>query len=302
MSAPLARSLPVQIQREFWEHRSLWIVPVALASLLLLGCLLFSGVHAYHVDVDVDGEPLDLASLPLFEYLIIFWALPFYLTTLIIVGLYLLDCLYAERRDRSILFWRSMPVSDTRTVLVKLLVGLVVVPLGTFAIAALTSLIGGGILQLRQPFAPHAIAHWNMLSWLRIQGTMLYCVFAWILWLAPYAAYLMLASVWAQRSPAAWAAIPPILLLMLEPLIFGTHYSAQILERGSHELMQMIFHPPGGRAISPNDFVRASAAEGMPPGFIDPTPLLLSAKLWLGLIGSALLLALTIRLRRWREQ
>jgi ABC-2 type transport system ATP-binding protein len=86
---------------------------------------------------------------PLAELVALGWAVPFYLAAAIQASAYLIDCLYAERRDRSILFWRSMPVTDARTVLVKLLVGLVLVPLGAFALAAATSLAGSAILVLR---------------------------------------------------------------------------------------------------------------------------------------------------------
>jgi hypothetical protein len=200
-----------------------------------------------------------------------------------------------------VLFWRSMPVSDTRTVLVKLLVGLVLVPLGTYLLTAITSLIASAILQLRQPLAPQALAHWSAASWLRIQGIMLYALIATLLWFLPYASYLVLASAWARRSPAAWAAIPPILLLTLEPLIFGTHYAARMIGRGWDELMGMIFHTAGDDFI-PDEFLRATDAAGLPhSGFLDPTPLLQSPKLWLGLAFAALLTVLTIRLRRYRE-
>jgi ABC-2 type transport system permease protein len=291
-------ALSVQIKREFWEHRSLWIAPAAIAALLLLASVMAGGARGLHVDVD--GNPADLSSMPLFDYLVLACAAPLYLTAIVLASLYLLDCLYAERRDRSVLFWRSMPVSDTRTVLVKLLVGLVVVPVGVFVLAAVMSLAVSAVLALRQPIGALSLSHWSALSWLRLQGSLLYSMLAVLLWYAPYAAYLMLASAWARRTPAAWAAIPPLVLLMFEPMIFGTHYLSHLMRRSFNELLGLIFHPAGGQGLSADDFVRSSVASHA--HFIDPTPLLTSPKLWLGLAAAALMLAIAIYLRRYREE
>jgi ABC-2 type transport system permease protein len=173
-------------------------------------------------------------------------------------------------------------------VLVKFLVGLVVVPLGCFLLAALTSVLASGILTVRHRAALHGdLPLWDTITWLRLQGVMLYAVAVTLLWYAPYAAYLMLASAWARRSPYMWALIPPILLALFERMVFGSDYVARILLRSYGELSRLAFRSHGG--------------SGPLADFPDPTGLLASAQFWLGLVAAALMLVLAIRLRRYRD-
>jgi ABC-2 type transport system permease protein len=273
------KALLTQIRRELWEHRALWLAPLAIAVVLLFAAAAFG-----HVRLDINNAqgPQNSGLAPLYPFVLLGWGVPFYLASAILASTYLLDCLYAERRDRSILFWRSMPVSDARTVLVKLSVGLLIVPLGTYALAAVTSVLASAILLLRSHtllIDGQAVLPWNTLAWLQMQGRMLYGLVAALLWYAPFAAYLLLVSAWARRSPYAWALIPPVLLVMLEHLAFGTHYIGRIVDGGFTELLHLAY---GGS------------------GLAEPTPLhlLASARLWCGLLAAALMIALAIRLRR----
>jgi ABC-2 type transport system permease protein len=295
------RSLLVQIRREFWEHRSLWIAPLAVAALLLLAVVAF-GRFEFNPFPQPRG-PAEAATTPaLLQMLLLGWSVPFCLAAAILSGVYLLDCLYGERRDRSILFWKSLPVSDTSTVLVKFLVGLALVPLGSFLLSALTSLLASPALLLRARLhLDPGVPIWNLGYWLRMQGLMLYGLLAALLWYAPYAAYLMLASAWARHLPSAWAFLPPVVLALLEYLVFGTHYVGQALERGLGELLHLAFQGGGlmagpGEGGAPTSF-GAQLIDARP----DPLRLLGSAQLWLGLLEAAALLTLVIRIRRYRD-
>ena len=303
------KALLTQIRREFWEYRSLWIVPLAIAAVMLLAAAIFGRIQLNFGDpgIHYDGP----TPPPLVELMVLGWAAPFYLAAALQASGYLIDCLYGERRDRSILFWRSMPVTDARTVLVKLLTGLALVPLGAFAIAAATSLAGSAILVLRnhdvivngQP----VMALWNVLSWLRMQGIVFYGLIAALLWYAPLAAYLMLASVWARRSPLIWALAPPLLLLILEHMIFGTNYVGRILGGGFHQLLHLAYRLDGNGAFDAGDMVRAPNSGGghdisFTMHLLSPGRLLASLRLWVGLLAAALMVALAIRLRRYRDE
>jgi ABC-2 type transport system permease protein len=298
------RSLRVQIRREFWEHRSLWIVPLVVAALLLLSVALFGRVQFEHPGDSQAVEPdSPVRSSLLAHMLLLGWSAPFYLTAAILSTIYLLDCLYGERRDRSLLFWKSLPVSDTSTVLVKFMVGIALVPLGNFLLSAVTSLMASPALMLRARLHLDAgPSIWNFASWLHIQGLMLYGLCAALLWYAPYAAYLMLASAWARHLPSAWAFLPPLLLALAEYMIFGTHYVSQVLQRGVGELLQLAFAVGAGPAASTD---AAGMATPWGAELIDSRPdplhLLGSAQLWLGLLVAVALLALAIRIRRYRD-
>jgi ABC-2 type transport system permease protein len=303
------KALQVQIQREFWEHRGLWIVPLTIAAVMLGAAAVFG-----HIQFDFNGPANHYDGPippPLVELVALGWAVPFYLAAVIQSSAYLIDCLYAERRDRSILFWRSMPVTDTRAVLVKLLVGLVLVPLGAFLIAAVTSLAGSAILVLRNH---HIVINgqriaqlWDTLAWLRMQAITLYGLLAAMLWYAPFAAYLMLASVWARRSPYIWALAPPLLLMLLEHMVFGTHYVSRIANGGFNELLHLAYHieeqadAAGIAAAAPGD---ADDMQNLrfSMQMLTPLQLLASARLWLGLAAAAGMIALAIRLRRYHDE
>jgi ABC-2 type transport system permease protein len=300
------KALYTQIRREFWEHRGLWIVPLAIAAVMLLAAAVFG-----HIQFQSGEAPLQYDGPkppPLVELVVLGWALPFYLAAAIQAAAYLIDCLYAERRDRSILFWRSMPVSDERTVLVKLLVGLVLVPVGAFVLAAVTGPLGNAILTLRnhELIINGHVALWNPLAWLRVQGIMLYGLVAALLWYAPFAAYLMLTSIWARRSPYAWAFVPPVLLIILEHMIFGTNYAGRLFAGGFDQLLHLAYRLDEHGAFSVGDGSGgASGSDGGNVHFnlqlLTPLHLLASVRLWLGLVAAAAMVALTIRLRRYRD-
>jgi ABC-2 type transport system permease protein len=288
------KALSIQIQREFWEHRGLWMAPLVIAAAMLLTAAIFGTIH---VNVGADTSHYDGPNpAPVAEFMALAWALPFMLAAAIQGSAYLIDCLYAERRDRSILFWRSMPVTDARTVLVKLLVGLVLVPLGDFALAAATGLAGSAILVLRNHSLVlnglSVVTLWNTAAWLNMQLLMLYGLIAAMLWYAPFAAYLMLVSVWARRSAYAWALLPPVLLVVLERMVFGTHYVSHIVNGGYNEFVHLAF-----------DFQAAEAAGDSAYSLqrLTPAHLLASPRLCWGLAVSAGMVVLAIRLRRDRD-
>lgn len=285
----------MQMRREIWEHRSLWIAPLLVGLLLLVAVATVGRIQFYQ------GPARPAAANSPFELMLLGWGVPFYLAAGIVIVVYLLDCLYGERRDRSILFWRSMPVSDTQTVLAKLVVGLVIVPLGTFLLAAVTSVVASAILALRH----HVLVNgqlaplWDASTWLRMQLLMLYGLAVLLLWYAPYAAYLMLASVWARRSPYAWAFVPPVLLAMFENIIFGTRYLGGVVERGFNQVLRLAFNLNRQFAYTLGDQLSVPRAAPTNGGGI--SVLLTSPQMWLGLLATALMLLLVIRLRRYRD-
>src|SRR6058998_1661992 len=129
-----ARPLYWSVRRELWENRSIYLAPLAVASFVQFGFMISTiGMPARRRAVlmldpaqqrATIGMPYDVAATMLI------------VTAMIVGAFYCLDALHGERRDRSILFWKSLPVSDLTTVLSKASIPLVVVPLLTFAITA----------------------------------------------------------------------------------------------------------------------------------------------------------------------
>jgi ABC-2 type transport system permease protein len=293
------RVLRMQMRRELWEHRSLWIAPLLVGVLLLVAVATVGRIQFYQGPAP--GPTATSSVNTPFEQMVLGWGIPFYLVSLIVIVVYLLDCLYGERRDRSILFWRSMPVSDTQTVLAKLLVALLIVPVGAFVLSAATSLLASAILALRH----HVLVNgqraplWDAAAWLRMQLRVFYSLLVLILWYAPYAAYLMLASVWARRSPYAWAFVPPVLIAMFENILLGTRYVGGVVERGLNQVLRLAFNLNRQFAYNLGDQLPTPrAAPGNGGG---ASVFLESPQMWLGLLAAVLMLMLVIRLRRYRD-
>jgi ABC-2 type transport system permease protein len=138
---------------------------------------------------------------------------------------YLLDCLYADRRDRSILFWKSMPVSDTATVVSKLGTALILVPAVYFVFADLTTLLMAFIISVRARTALGG-ALWRGDLWLQIQALWLYLIVTSAIWYLPVAGWLLLVSAWAKRAVILWSILPPLALGVAERIFLGTHVIA----------------------------------------------------------------------------
>src|SRR5580658_2751635 len=218
---PVLRTL---IRREFWEHRALWIAPLSVSALLLLLAIVGK------VSFDANLAALPEQRRAVFAVFMAYAAIPQFLTLGIIMVMYAGDCLYTERKDRSILFWKSMPVSDTITVLSKALVVMVIVPLGVYLLSALTTLLMSGIYLVRA-WQDHTGggAFWDAGAWLRIQWVSLLTVVAGVLWYAPVTAFLLLVSAWARRSVQLWVFLTPAILIIMERMVLGSHHLLTVL-------------------------------------------------------------------------
>ena len=159
------------LQRELWEHRAVFVVPVIVAVITLL--MSWTGQMTIGELEHLDAGIVGLSNMPenvraaALSFTMVGLAVSFIIAMWILTIFYALDALYAERKDRSILFWRSIPVTDFETVLSKLLTALLVIPLVTFVIIAATQLLvllsltvqvdarGGSPLQLIWAAAPY---------------------------------------------------------------------------------------------------------------------------------------------------
>jgi ABC-2 type transport system permease protein len=288
------------VRRELWEHRALWIAPLVVA-VLLLACAI--PVHLGPVpfgDEEVWNHERSRAALfGLMEWGV---TVPQYLVMLIVVSFYLLDCLYAERKDRSILFWKSMPLSDAVTVFSKLLTALVVVPLAVYLLAMITSVLFSAVLALRVWFGslPPGVAVWNTVVWLKVEALMLYGVIVSMFWYAPAAAYLILVSAWARRNVFLWATLPPVVAILIERFAFGTQYVTDLLHYRTFGIWDALdLKYSAQRTVSDGSSHMVSLT-----GIFDtlnPSQPFLNIDLWLGLAVAAALAFAAARIRRYRD-
>jgi ABC-2 type transport system permease protein len=276
------------IRRELWEYRSIYIAPLAVAAVFLAGFLIST--------VRLPQKMRDLAALDasrqqeLIQQPYVFAALLIMGATFVVAFFYCLDALQGERRDRSILFWKSLPVSDLTTVLSKAAIALVIIPLLTFAISMVTIwimylistvvLVGSGV---------GTATLWSRMPLWQMTLTLLnHLVFLHGLWYAPFYCWLLLVSAWARRMAFLWAVIPVLTLHALEKVALNTSHFASILS-------YRILGAPSHHALTTGR-VSMDPLDTLSPGEFLALP-----GLWIGLIVAAIFLALTVRLRRYRE-
>ena len=285
---PAARLLAWSLRREVWENRSIYIAPLIAAAVVVFAFLV-STVHkpdSWLVVAALEPSRLDLELTKRYGIVV----LPILLTAFIVAVFYCLDALYGERRDRSILFWKSLPVSDLTAVLAKAGIPLVVIPLVASAIAIATQLI---VLLLASAILPakgiSAATLWTELPLVRMPVVVIYGVLTLALWHAPIYGWLLLVSAWARRSPLLWAVLPPLALIVVEKIALGSSYFGTLLK---YRLM-------GGFGESFVITIDDHSFQGLPVP--DPLKFLSSPAMWAGLIFAAACLAAAVHFRRLRE-
>src|SRR5947209_5153044 len=130
--APPTQPYAWSVRREVWEHRSIWMAPLAAAGFVLLGFAisLLRTPHTFKAVSKLTPEKLMAIRFAPFGIA----AAAIVLTTVVVGIFYCLGTLYNERRERSILFWKSMPVSDLTTLLSKVTIPLIVLPVVAFVV------------------------------------------------------------------------------------------------------------------------------------------------------------------------
>jgi ABC-2 type transport system permease protein len=283
------------IRREFWENRAIWMMPAVIGAVMILVAL-FGKVNQVSI-------PLQLPSQTIGGGFLLAVTGTFFAVMTIYSTWYLLDCLYADRKDRSVLFWKSMPISDTVTVTSKLANALIVIPLVYFAAADLTALVMAFILSVRASSQVGG-ALWHADLWLQMQVLWLYVIAASALWYLPLAGYLLVVSAWARRAVMLWSILPPIALILIERWFFGTHVIANQLGERLGGMGGLIFREPQGccswaTTIVDNDTIRTPVSIW---GFLNPGGFLSSPETWIGAAAGVALIAAAIQLRRRRSE
>src|SRR2546429_2667618 len=272
------------VRRELWENRSIYAAPLIVAVVVLFGFLVSTfGMPERRQGVllldpaqqrAMIGAPYDGAAMML-------------IFTAFIVGVfYCLDALHGERRDRSILFWKSLPVSDLTTLLSKATIPLVALPLVTFAIIVSTQLVmlfWTSVLLITHGMSPGST--WTNFNLFQQSLILLYGLVAIALWHAPIYGWALLVSGWARRATFLWAVVPFLAIGLFEKITFGTSHFGSMLK---HRLM----------GFAPEAFAFNMHSIDSPQ--LTPVRYLSTPDLWIGLVFAAVFIAAAVRLRRYR--
>ena len=312
------------VKREYWESRRgfLWAQFWAAASILIITILgiiagevlkarvgaqvdVSMGVNLSQIlreattrDMDQLVKALD-ATMLLFGFvagMVLFF----------VVFFYLLGALYDDRKDRSVLFWKSLPLSDTGTVLSKAVAGVVVAPL-IATIIVLAGYIGAQIVVSLWLLlhAVNPLPLWTQAEpygmWLRL----LVMVPVNALWALPTVGWLLLWSAAVRSKPFLWAILVPIIAGMLNfwvgllgvPHIRPDFYWGDIAGR-------LLLSVVPGSWINPDAHgMRFRGAHDL--AAIDYPAMghaLASPQMWIGVVVGAALIAAAIWFRRWRDE
>ncbi len=206
------KTLQALLRREISEHKNLWRVPLVLVGIALLFKLsLLVGNFSMNVELPSQLEldntidsALDTVIAKALNVMntIIMWVM------FIVAIFYALACLFTERQDQSVLFWRSLPISDRLTVASKLIIALIVIPLTIVATQAVVAVIFFGL----DSFEYLAVYY----------GQSIALLMKLILWsLLPVVAWCALCSEVAKKNPFLLAVIAPILVILVDKLFLN---------------------------------------------------------------------------------
>ncbi|MBD9369126.1 ABC transporter permease [Xanthomonas sp. XNM01] len=313
------------LRREYWENRGgfLW------AQLISCGIALFFTVLVAVIGVIqvrdniADDAPAGIEDLARYAHNVGAAADGILLTGFSLTGIvlafvvffYALGSLYDDRRDRSALFWKSLPVSDTQTVLSKavwaaLLAPVISVVVG-LAFGLLLWIVAG--VAMYASGAPEPAAIFTHAHPLRVFGNALITLPLGVLWSLPAVGWLMFCSAWVRSKPFLWAVLLPFLGCLIISIVgampgisvpHGTIWYV-VVYRGLMSVIPGTWAPAalqgqfdvGDRQIeNPGEVIRMVLEQ------TTSWKIYANLDLWIGVAVGVAFIAAAIYLRRWRDE
>lgn len=274
------------VRRELWENRSIYLAPSAMAGFAILGVLIGVARGALHLNVAVTTNGIGMTVQRGVSTFYDATTAAIMVVALIVAAGYCLSTLQGERRDRSILFWKSLPVSDLTAVLAKTAIPFVILPAVMMALIVATNVVSSMILAAALlAHGQSAALAWPQPGLPQMWGMTLYHLVAiHVLWYAPLYCYMLMISAWSKRAPFLWVVVPPVAAGVVEKIAFGSsHIFSLLLDRLSG---------------ASSGAVDASGGMKLDSMHIAPLHFLATPGLWLGLVAAVIFLAAAVRLRR----
>ena len=315
------------VQREFWEHKgAIFWAPIVVASAIVL---FIGGTIMYAISMDkfggqiaINGHEVNMTRAfnslsPQDQEMFINTmstgymaaAAPLYIMLSVVVFFYCLSAMFDERRDRSILFWKSMPVSDQETVLSKVATALIVAPLITIGVASFASvlilLITCAVLGFNgiNLFGAVLTSPQVYLGPLQVVGML--PVYA--LWALPTVGWLLMVSAWAKSKVFLWAVGTPVIAIIIikwAEKLLGTGMNADwfiqnVVARGLLGLLPGAWF--GFEQVKP-ELLTAGRSLDFGNVFAQSWMTLAGPSVWIGAIAGGLMIFAAMRLRRWKDE
>lgn len=306
------------LKREFWENRGgfVWapVITGGIAAFFAMMAAIIATIVRSKHDIAVQdlADATRVAGQVGDGALLLGIGLALAVLTFV-VFFYALGSLYDDRRDRSVLFWKSLPLSDAQMVLSKLAWALLLAPLLALAVGVLTGVAFWLIAAMTStvngiPGGSGVLTHSHPL---RIIGNVLLAFPVQIMWSLPTVGWLMLCSAWAKRFPFLWSVLLPFLFCAMAGVVTLVFKVAADIELPYASLLYVVLYR-GLVSIVPNSWMAAthgteSAHIDHPGQFASQLDFSMSwhafatADMWIGVIAGIAMIWLAIRMRRWRE-
>ncbi|QDA58402.1 hypothetical protein FHQ07_01385 [Thermomonas aquatica] len=328
------------LKREFWEHKGgffwapIWAGGISLVLTLMALVVgevaarraVASGKMSFDGDINING--LDLSALTskmdaadlqklaggidISTVMSSAWPL---IVLAFVVFFYCLGSLYDERKDRSVLFWKSLPVSDRDTVLSKAASALLVAPLIAVGVAIACMF---GFLLLVSAFVLLHNGNPLTLVWgpgnpLQLAGSMLATIPVYALWALPTVGWLLLCSAWSKSKPFLWAIMLPVFagifiswfdimnVFNLESGWFWKNIVARGLLSAVPGTWFDVAHIDNAH-ITSSEAARQIESVHQLLSLQTTYSVLLTPQLWIGAAVGAAMIYAAMRLRRWRDE
>jgi ABC-2 type transport system permease protein len=311
------------VKREIWEHKGgfIWAPVIGAIVFLVLNFMglvaaevtgarhgfQFGSVSFQEMARNLDEKSLAMVGSGLDAVMLSSTAI---LATIMgfVVFFYCLGSLYDDRRDRSLLFWKSLPISDTQTVISKVIAATIVAPAAAFVTGVLTGIVM--LLMFAIALSMHGISIWDLLVLahpFRVIGNLLASIPMYCLWALPTVGWLLLCSAWAKSKPFLWAVTVPVVFgvvlwwFSVMGVIGGvSFYWKTFLPRLLGSVLPGSWLGSASLSLHMDDDNKADAIVR----FLDVDVVysaLATPTAWIGIIAGVLLIGGAIWLRRWRE-
>lgn len=298
------------VQRELWEHRALYLTPLVISLLVALGVttmLVTGGARGVGFEAVVAGMQAtgDVGSMAGVMALTVGPSTIFVIGLAFLIFFYAIDALYAERKDRSILFWKSLPLTDTEVVISKLVTAALVAPVITFGFLAATQVVilclstvavwmgGGSAWELV----------WRPVPLFQVWTVTVYYLIGASLWFLPFIAWGLFCSAFAKKNVFLWAVLPFVVIPMIERILFGSGVFNTVVYGRLGQLPWITASFRGEDIhVSIGDIPGRLVGDMNLLSLVDPGKFLATPGLWGGLLVAAGFTAGAIWFRRFRDE
>ena len=296
------------LKREIWEHRSIYVTPAAIASIVTLGtlaALMFAGGFAKELDLAIFGATNlagDAERKVVLTGFFIGTSWLFLFAAGVLTIFYTLDSLYAERKDKSILFWRSLPITDAEAVLAKLAIALLVIPLGTIVAVIATHIVNLIVTSIwvSAKGGDAGLLIWGSVPLLDNWLAGLIVMLGTALWMSPFVGWFLFVSAYTKRSPLLMAFMPLVLIPLLEVIFLRSSMFAEaVFGRGG---VIPLFRGMDLKAFFDEDKLRVNEEFVSLLAQLDVMKFLTSVSMWTGVIVCGIFVTAAIYVRRYRYE